>query len=348
MDEVGVTLVVFLGMLTVLVTAHELGHFMVARVAGIRVQEFGFGYPPRIGAIERGGTAYSINLLPLGGFVRMLGETGDGEEVGSFASQSKVARSAVLMAGSAMNLLLAPVCLTVALMLGEMVPCEGCGRVQVYSVQSGTASESAGLRDGDIFQSINGRPISQASDVRSAVQESSGQALGLRLLRSGTVVEVSVTPRKNATGVLALGIGLGPEYVLERRPLAEAVPIGLLRTGSMAVNLVTGLTKAFAPESPVQLAGPVGIAEMTGRAARAGTPTFLQFMAFLSLNLAIFNMLPVPGLDGARLLFVGIELVRGRRVSPRVEGAVHLAGMALLLALMLIVSFRDIQRLVAS
>lgn len=343
------TVSVFLAVLTVLVIAHELGHFVVARVAGIRVLEFGFGYPPRVLSITRGLTTYSLNLLPLGGFVKMLGENGEVVQSDSFGAQPKLARAAVLVAGSAMNLMLAPICLTIALMLGEMSPCDGCGRVQIYGVQPGMASAEAGVRDGDLIMAIDGALITDAAGVRQAVRVSEGRPVSLRLRRLSDVFELSVTPRMNPqTNALALGISLGPEYVLERLPLAEALPVSLTRTGEMVVNMVAGLAKVVVREAPAELAGPVGIAEMTGRAARAGTPTLLQFMAFLSLNLAIFNILPVPGLDGARLLFVGIEAVRGKRVNPQVEGALHLAGMLLLLALMLVVSFRDIQKLVAS
>ncbi len=343
------TVIVFLAVLTVLVIAHELGHFVVARVAGIRVLEFGFGYPPRVLSINRGGTTYSLNLLPLGGFVKMVGENGEVVQSDAFGAQPILARAAVLVAGSAMNLMLAPICLMIALMLGEMSPCDGCGRIQIYGVLPGTASAEAGVRDGDLIMAIDGTPITDAAGVRQAVRASEGRPVSLRLRRSSDVLELAVTPRMNPqTNALALGISLGPEYVLERLPLEEALPVSLIRTGEMVVNMVGGLAKVVVREAPAELAGPVGIAEMTGRAARAGTPTLLQFMAFLSLNLAIFNILPVPGLDGARLLFIGIEAVRGRRVNPQLEGAFHLAGMLLLLALMLVVSFRDIQKLVAS
>ncbi len=343
------TVATFLAVLTVLVTAHEVGHFVVARVAGIRVLEFGFGYPPRVASVTSGETTYSLNLLPLGGFVRMDGETGEGDVAGSFAAQPKRARAAVLVAGSAMNLLLAPLCLATALMLGEMVPCDGCGRVQVYEVQPGTASQAAGVRDGDVITSISGTPVSDAAGVRAAVRASEGRSVLLKIERSGTTIEVPVVPRVNPqSGLPALGVAIGPEYVLERRSFLSAFPTALIRSGNMAMSLVSGLMRAFEPEAQVQLAGPVGIAEMTGRAARQGAPTLLQFTAFLSLNLAIFNLVPIPGLDGARLLFVAIEGVRGRRVSPRFEGAMHLAGMLLLIAIMLVVSFRDIQRLIAS
>ena len=162
------TILVFLGVLSVLVLAHELGHFVVAKRAGIKVQEFGFGYPPRLLGIKVGETVYSLNLLPLGGFVRMLGETGNKGDMGSvddqhipgsFASKSKRVRAAVLAAGSAMNLLLVPVLFSIGLMIGEPVPCDGCNRVEIYGVQAGSPAAEAGLQGGDVFVSLNGQPI---------------------------------------------------------------------------------------------------------------------------------------------------------------------------------------------
>ena len=146
-----------------------------------------------------------------------------------------------------------------------------------------------------------------AAGLRAAVRASDGRPIALRLERAGTILELPATPRLNAQGVPALGVAIGPEYVLEQRTFLSAFPLAITRAGNMAVSLVSGLTKALEPEAQVQIAGPVGIAEMTGRAARQGAPTLLQFTAFLSINLAIFNLMPIPGLDGARLLFVRSE-----------------------------------------
>src|SRR5919198_3250275 len=156
------TLLIFLPVLSLLVLAHELGHFILAKRAGIRVQEFGIGYPPRLFGIRRGETVYSVNLLPLGGFVKMLGENAAAGDPRAFASKSKRTRAAVMFAGSGMNLLLAPVLFGIALMLGETVPCEDCHRVQVVGVQPGSPAAVAGLRDGDVLLTVNGQNVGSA------------------------------------------------------------------------------------------------------------------------------------------------------------------------------------------
>ena len=145
---------------------------------------------------------------------------------------------------------------------------------------------------------------------------------------------------------MMIGIGLGPEYVTIRRPIWQALPMGVERTGVTIKLFLVGIKQIMTREQPAQLAGPVGIAQMTGRAARAGFSYLLQFTAFLSLNLAIFNMLPIPGLDGARLAFVLLEGARGRRVNPQLEGVIHFVGLMLLIGLMLLVSYNDVRRLI--
>lgn len=340
------TVLTFLGVLSVLVLAHELGHFMVAKRAGIKVQEFGFGYPPRLIGIRRGETVYSINLLPLGGFVKMLGENGAPGEPGSFASKSKRARAAVLIAGSAMNLLLTPLLFSAALMIGEPVPCEDCDRVQIYGVQADSPAERAGLRDGDLFVTLDDQAIRDTNDVRQVVRNAGEREIEAVVRRGGAETAVRLAPRVTATdGQPTIGIQLGPEVVTVRRPIREAIPLGVQRTGEVLRVFVTGLGQMITREAPADLAGPVGIAQMTGQAARAGWVYLLQFTAFLSLNLAVINMLPVPGLDGARLAFVIIEGLRGRRVNPQTEGVIHFIGLMLILTLMAYVSVNDVRRL---
>ncbi len=345
METIG-TIAAFLGVLIVLVLVHELGHFVVAKRAGIKVQEFGFGYPPRLIGVKFGETTYSINLLPLGGFVRMLGENGAPGDPGSFASKSKRVRAAVLAAGSAMNLLLIPVLFSIGLMIGEPVPCTDCNTVEIYGVQAGTPAEAAGLQSGDVFVSLNGRPIQSTEDVRDAIRAAGDQPVGVVVQRDGQPVTVQVTPRAGgAEGQPTIGIQLGPEVVTVRYPIWEAIPKGIQRTGELVRVFFTGLGQMLSREAPADLAGPVGIAQMTGQAAQAGWVYLLQFTAFLSLNLAVFNMFPIPGLDGARLAFVIVEGLRGRRVNPQTEGVIHFIGLMLLLTLMAYVSVNDVRRL---
>ncbi|MBI3971361.1 MAG: RIP metalloprotease RseP [Chloroflexi bacterium] len=340
------TAFVFLVVLSVLVFVHELGHFVVAKRAGITVQEFGFGYPPRLFGIKFGETIYSINLLPLGGFVKMLGENAAPGDPGAFASKSKRVRAAVLVAGSLMNFLLVPVLFSAAFMVGESVPCGRCERVQIYGIQPGSPAASAGLQEGDIFVTIDGQPIKEPDDVRRLIRAVGERPIEVVVRRDTQNVSLRMTPRMSPQeGRPIIGIALGPEFVTVKRPIWEAVPLGIERTADTLRLFAQGIGQIVSREQPAELAGPVGIAAMTGRYARAGLTYLLQFTAFLSLNLAIFNMLPIPGLDGARLAFVAVEGVRGERINPRIEGAIHFVGLMLLITLMLFVSYNDVRRL---
>ena len=342
------TFLIFLPVLSLLVLAHELGHFILAKRAGIKVHEFGFGYPPRLFGIRRGETLYSVNLLPLGGFVKMLGENGASGDPRSFASKSKRTRAAVLFAGSGMNLLLAPVLFGIALMLGETVPCEDCHRVQVVGVQVGSPAALAGLRDGDVLLTVNGQNVTSAEDVRAAVRNVGEREIDVAVQRDGSEEQVRLTPRINPQdGRPMMGVALGPPLVTVRRPVWQAIPLGIQRTWQTLKTLGEGLRQMVVQEQPVELTGPVGIARETGRVAQAGLSYLLQFTAFLSLNLGIFNLLPIPGLDGARLAFVALEGARGgQRISPQIEGLIHFVGLMLLITLMLFVSYHDVRRMI--
>jgi regulator of sigma E protease len=341
------TALLFFVVLSVLVFAHELGHFVMAKRAGIKVQEFGFGYPPRVFGIRRGETIYSINLLPLGGFVKMLGETGSAAEPRSFASKSKRTRAVVLAAGSTMNLVLAALLFSGAIAAGEPVPCLECGPVAISNVAPDTPAKAAGVQPGDVFVSIEGQRIENADAVRRAVRAAGDREIQVVVRRDGNDVTLRMTPHVMAPdNQPMIGVGLRTEYTIVRHPVWEALPLGIKRTGETLVLFFDGIKQMITREQPAELAGPVGIANMTGQAAEAGFSYLLNFTAFLSLNLAIFNMLPFPGLDGARLAFVALEGARGRRVNPQVEGVIHFVGLMLLITLMVYVSFNDVRRLV--
>jgi regulator of sigma E protease len=344
------TLLTFLAVLSLLVLAHELGHFVVAKRAGIKVQEFGFGYPPRLLGVRVGETLYSINLLPLGGFVRMLGENSAPDDPRAFSSKSRMTRALVLVAGSGMNLLLAPLLFSAALMVGEPQPCDTCQRVQIVGIQAGSPAESAGLRDGDILVSVDGRPVATADDVRAAVGAAGERDMTVVVERKGDEVPLHLVPRANPQeGRLMIGVALGPEYVTVRHPIWEAIPMGFQRTWETLKLFAEAIKQMVAREQPVELAGPVGIARETGRMAQAGFTYLLQFTAFLSLNLAIFNMLPIPGLDGARLAFVALEGARrGQRINPQIEGVIHFVGLMVLITFMLFISYHDVRRILPS
>ena len=307
------TVLLFLVVLCLLVMAHELGHFVTAKLAGIKVQEFGFGFPPRLFGVRRGETIYSLNLLPLGGFVKMLGENGQGSDPREFASKSWGVRAVILIAGSAMNLVLAPLILSAAFMLGAPEPCISCQTVQVHGVIPGGPSEAAGLLHGDVIQTIAGEDVRTVDDVRRTVRANVGAQLTVQVKRGARSETLSLTPqevRNEQHG--AIGVQLGPETVIVRHSWWEAVPLGIRGVGELLSTFPEALGSLVRGEVGAELSGPIGIAAGTGRAAEAGWNYLFAFVAFISLNLAVFNMLPLPGLDGGRLVFVH----RGRPPRP--------------------------------
>jgi regulator of sigma E protease len=349
------TIFSFLVVLSVLVVVHELGHFLMAKRFGVKVLEFGIGHPPRLFAIKRGETEYSLNAIPLGGFVRMLGEETAGmrdvvrpQDAGrSFSAKSRAQRALILVAGPAMNLLLAPLLLTALFMIG--VPQEdpaAQNQVQIHDVVPGSPAARAGLRPGDIIESIDSHPITSVDDLRTVTRTRLGQETTLTVRRGGRTVTVTLTPRTDPPpGQGAIGIQVGRVYTTVSYPLWEALPRGVLMTVQLLWLFAHGIWLTVSGLVQPDVVGPIGIAEMTGRAASRGIGALLQFTAFISLNLAIFNLLPFPGLDGGRLLFVALETVRGRRVlSPQREGLIHFIGIMILLTLILLVSFNDIMR----
>lgn len=349
------TILSFLVVLSVLVVVHELGHFLVAKRFGVKVLEFGIGHPPRLFAIKRGETEYSLNAIPLGGFVRMLGEetatmrdVPRPEDAGrSFSAKSRGQRALILVAGPAMNFLLVPVLLTALFMIG--VPQEdpaAQNQVQIHGVVPGSPAAQAGLRPGDIIESIDGHPIASVEDLREATRTRLGQEITLTVRRAGRAVTVTLTPRADPPpGQGAMGIQVGRVYTTVSYPIWEALPRGVVTTFELLWLFAHGIWLTLSGLVQPDVVGPIGIAEMTGRAASRGIGALLQFTAFISLNLAIFNLLPFPGLDGGRLLFVALETVRGRRVlSPQREGLIHFIGIMILLTLILLVSFNDIMR----
>lgn len=345
--EVLFTVVVFIAVLVVLVIAHEIGHFVTAKASGVKVEEFGLGFPPRLASIMWHDTRYSINAVPLGGFVKMAGEV-DPTGPLALASKSIPTRILVLGAGSLMNVLLPIVLLSVAFMVPHNII---VGEVQVQRVIDNSPAAKAGLAPGDVLLEINGKPLRNTGDLNRYIHLNLGQETTLLVKHDSTTRTVTVIPRWNpppgqgATGIVVKA--LNPTTVREQLSFWKAIPTGfteLMETFVLFKNSIIGM---FIGTAPVQVAGPVGIAQMTGEVARAGIGPLLEFAAFLSINLAIVNILPLPALDGGRIAFVLLEWVRrGKKISPKTEGLVHTIGFAMLLALILVVTYQDILRIV--
>jgi len=331
-----------------LVLVHEIGHFITAKLSGVRVQEFGIGYPPRIFAVRLGETEYSLNLLPLGGFVRMLGEE-DPAEKNSLASKSIPVRVMILSAGSAMNALL-PI---VLFSLSYMVPQQTVsGPVVVKQVAPNSPAAMAGIRPGDAILRINDRHIQNTRDLSYNIQLNLGSEITMQLKRDRFTQEtIKVIPRWNppqGQGPTGIEVSMTSMYrTTQAYPAWEAVPLGLRSTFDTLTLTKNEIIGWFVRGITPQVAGPIGIAQMTGEVAKVGVGSLLEFAGLLSINLAILNILPFPMLDGGRLAFVVLEGLRGgKRISPEREGLVHLIGFALILTLVVVVSYYDILRIV--
>ncbi|MBI2845754.1 MAG: RIP metalloprotease RseP [Chloroflexi bacterium] len=341
------TIIAFIAVLSLLVFVHELGHFLLAKRAGVPVEEFGFGFPPRLLVLGRHReTIFTINAIPLGGFVRMPGEN-DPYLPGGFASQSPAARASILVAGAGMNLLLAIFLFGLSAFIGEPVP--ATTEVVITEVAPGSPAESAGLQPGDTILALNGQEIEDSQDLVDLTEDKLGQEVVLTVRRGEETLDLALTPRPNPPpGEGPMGIAVETVVIstkLESHPIWEAIPLGVERTLRALWVIIRGIILMVQGLIAPELAGPIGIAQITGEVAQMGLPFLIQFTAFLSVNLALLNLLPFPGLDGGRLAFVLVEILRGgKRMDPQREGLIHFIGIAILLGLVIIVSYFDILR----
>jgi regulator of sigma E protease len=424
--------------LAVLILVHEIGHFVAARLIGVKVEEFGIGIPPRIKGWRRNGVLWSLNWIPFGGFVKVLGEDGKNAAPESINAKSPAKRAFFLVAGSAMNFLLAFVLMIL------VVGFQGVSHSNVYitSVVRGSPAAAAGWTAGDRIVEVAGVPVESSTDVGERAREFGGNPMSVVVERNGELVETSVTPRLNppagegptgvgiidrplsdasvdtvsagspaadagfqpgdrivavgtqqitdayalqfalmsasgstvpvdvvrggeqATVSLAvpdleaegdlltqLGLGLAIKPRFERVPLGSIIPVGVAQAWEQSGQMLSGIRDLVTGRAPLdQIAGPLGMGQITSEIVSASPlplwVTLAQLAILLSLNLAVLNLLPLPALDGGRLLFVLVEVLRGgKKLAPEREGIVHVAGLILLLGFMVIVLVLDALRI---
>lgn len=357
------TILIFIIILGVLIFVHEFGHFMVAKRNGVRVEEFGFGFPPRIFSVKKGETIYSINAIPLGGFVKIYGEEGEGENSPrSFVTKKSWQKASILLAGVAMNIVLAIFLFGLGHLIGLPTAIDESdiskypnASLKIVSVSSASPAAQAGILEGDSIISLKAADgkvfenIKKPSDFQTFVEAEKGKEITLILQRGSQEISVSLTPRENPplgqgpTGVqLALVTNISSPWW--RAPIdGFLTAIGLL----WAIILVFFeiIKNIFSiGRVGVDLVGPVGIFNLTGQAQTMGFIYLMQLTALLSLNLAFINAFPFPALDGGRALFLVIEKIKGSPISQKVQNIIHSVGFAVLILLMIVITYRDILR----
>lgn len=352
------TALTFIGILLVLVLVHEWGHFFSARKLGVEVEEFGFGFPPRIASVQKKGTTYSFNWLPLGGFVKLKGEDSREVGAGSFMAQKPWRRAVIICAGVVMNVVLVFVLLSVGFGVGFPTvagPEYGSAlkdvRLQLVEVLEKSPAAEAGLVAGDSIISVDNKVVLSQSDLQSYLNTGASHPVTVVYEHDNKTLSVSVTPvaLTQTQGKYALGISFLPMGTLVYS-WYEAVWQGARETVVLTGAIFSAFGNMFKDlvvhqHVPADVAGPVGIAVITGQVVQEGWIYVLQFAALLSLNLAIINVLPLPALDGGRLLFILIEKIRRKPNNERIEAIVHRLGFALLMLLVLLVTYRDLLRL---
>lgn len=342
MDTV-ITIVVGLLTLTALVVAHEWGHYILGRICGFRIEEFAAGMGPKIVSrvSKKNGIRYSLRALPIGGFVQFYGEDEEQKDPAAFNSRPKWQRALTLAAGPLMNVIVAFL-LTVA-----VLTCFGDYTPVVKSVQEDSPAYAMGIREGDKIVSINGKQIDFMMEVSMMTIQETGGVVDMTLERNGQRIDYDVpTIIDSESERRVLGIGLGSE----RRTFGFFQAIGLAFKWLFLVvremfEFLGGLI--FRGQGADQVAGPVGTISLIGTAIRSGPEMLLRIAALLSLNLGIMNILPFPALDGGRLVFIGIEAVRGKPISRAKEGYINFAGFIVLFGLVIVLTYQDIARLIA-
>ncbi len=336
-------LVIFALVLGGLIFFHELGHFLVALRMGIKIKEFGLGFPPRLLTLGNWrGTEFTLNVIPLGGFVRPVGED-DPTIEGGLAAATPWRRVAVLVAGSGTNVLLALLVLTVGFATGWP------DRVTILEVSTDSPAEGVGLRAGDIVVSANGEAIHLPPQLAEITYGSLGKPILLEIERQGTMHEVSVVPRTEWPEPQG-PIGVALSWELVTYPLPRAAVRAIQETTYHVREIVLLPARLITRQiqlAEVRLVSPVGLKAINDQAVYVAVQLgqlfpVMQLLAFISLALAVTNLLPLPALDGGRILFVLLEKVRGKRIAPEKEGLVHFVGMAMLLGLMTMLVIQDI------
>ncbi|MCS7233183.1 MAG: RIP metalloprotease RseP [Synergistetes bacterium] len=326
----------FLVVIGIVVVFHELGHFWVAKVEKVKVKEFAIGFGPIIFSKRKGDLLYSIRLLPLGGFVRLFGETPEESGEGSFLESSPWSRFKIIGAGPLMNFLLALLMFYLVFLFNGYPNLNVC---KVGEVLSSSPAEKAGLKPGDEIIAVNNIKVSKWKELATIIHSKPGEKLRLEVLRKERKLFIEVTPEYNPNLRVGL-IGVAPW--IEKYNFLGSMLYSTKYTLSVSYFMLNAIGRMVLRKERVDIRGPVAVAQLAGQAAKSGWFNFLSFIGIISVNLAFINLFPLPALDGGRLLFIAFEIFFHKRLDPKYEGIIHYIGFIILIALMLFVTYRDV------
>jgi regulator of sigma E protease len=351
------TFVATVTVLGVLIFVHEFGHFLLAKLMGVRVEAFSLGFPPRLVHKQIGDTDYRLSVLPLGGYVKLLGENPNDEippelEPYSFMHHPLWHRFLIVLAGPVFNLIFAVLAFFLVFTFSGLPYLS----TEIGGVMEKSPSAQAGLQKGDLVLSVNNRPVKRWEDLAAQISKSGEKPLALSVKRGSQVFPVTITPELmevpsdmfgNKTRSFKIGINAADHIEIEKIGPAQAFVSGVTYTWDYSVQIVVGFYKLAMREVPLKaLGGPILIAQAAGQTAERGVAPLVQFMAILSVNLFLLNLLPVPVLDGGHLMFFTLEALRGKPVEIKYREMAQAVGLMLILALMILVFYQDILRLV--
>jgi regulator of sigma E protease len=350
-------IVLFILSLFILILLHEFGHFILAKKFGVKVEEFGIGYPPRLFGKKIGETLFSINLLPLGGFVKIHGEEEKSDDPRSFGQKPLWQRALIVFGGSISFWLISIIILSIVMNMGapQMVDDEMQDlqnpQVQIVAVASESPAGEAGLRAGDVISKLrlndNVISVDRVKEVQEFTQENKGKEVTLIIKRGKEILEMVLIPRVSPPeNEGPMGIALA-RIVIESYPWQEAIKKGISGTVNLTVLIVKGWGQALGNfvlgvPTGVQIMGPIGTTKKAAEIGQLGITYFLQFVAMVAVYVGMFNLLPIPALDGGKLLFLGIEKIKGKPIPQKLEQRINTFFFILLVALIILVSIREV------
>jgi regulator of sigma E protease len=347
-------LVYFLIVLSILIFVHELGHFLVARLTNVKVLTFSLGFGKKLFTFRRGETEYALSALPLGGYVKMLGESSDDiipeeEADRAFSNKSPLVKLIIAFSGPFFNIIFATLVFFVMFCTGYPSPSTGS---QIGDVIKGEPAYVAGLKSGDVVTHINDRPVAKFTDLQAIIGNAESRPFKFSITRDGKAITLWVTPKpgeeKNVFGETVgrrMRIGVGPGTEIRKDPVGVAATKAFIQTVNVTELTVVGFAKLIKGRiSAKNVGGPILIFQQVGKQAKAGISYFLQFLALISINLGVVNLLPIPILDGGHIFFSIIELIVRRRIPEKTVEVAQKLGLAILICIMVFATFNDIAR----